>query len=63
MRWHEFIPLNEYDQYVLLALAVQAHQSVTEHAVETVLLSLSIKELAGLDTLSSGAVCLLMKWD
>jgi len=59
----ESFPPNEYDQYFELPPAGQAHQSMTERAVERDLFSQSVGKSPGPDTLSFGAVCLLWRWD
>jgi hypothetical protein len=63
MARQEFFPPNEYDQYFELPPARQAHQSVTEQAVERALFSQSVFKDPDLDKLSFGAIRLLWKWD
>jgi len=55
----ESFPSNEHDQYFELLPAGEAHQSVTEHAVERALFAQSIGKAPGPDKLSFGAVRLL----
>ena len=57
------IPLNMYDQTFELPPQGQAHQSVTEHAVERALFGQSVQNALLLDQLSLGAVRLLWNWD
>jgi hypothetical protein len=59
----ESFPPNQYDQYFELPPAEQAHQSVTEQAVERAVFSQSVKIAPGPDKLSFGAVRLLLKLD
>jgi len=63
MLTRESSPPDEYDQYLELLPAGQAHQSVTEQAVETARFPQSIKKVPRPAKLSFGAVCLLWKWD
>jgi len=55
----ESIPPNEQEQHFELPPAGQAHQSVTEQAVERALLAQAAGKAPGLDTLCFGAVRLL----
>jgi len=56
-------PPNNNDQYYELPPAVSAHTRFTEHAVEQVLHSQSVKYAAGPDKLSFGAIRLLGMWE
>jgi hypothetical protein len=55
----ESFPLNKHNQYFELPPTEQAHQSVTEQAVERALFALSVGNAPGPDKLSFGAVHLL----
>ena len=55
----ESIPPNEHDQFFELPPAVQAHQSVTEQAVEQAAFAQSFGDTQGPDKVSFGAVHLL----
>jgi hypothetical protein len=56
-------PQNEYDKNFQLTMAEQAHQSVTEQAVERAQFSQSITKAPGLVKPCFGAVRPLWKWD
>ena len=56
-------PPKENDQYIELPPAAQAHQSVTEQAVERALFLQSVGKAPGPDKLSFGAVRLLWRWE
>jgi len=59
----ESFPRNWDDQYFQLPPAGQSHQSITDQAVKSALILLSIRTAPGPDKLSFGDVRLLWKWD
>jgi len=62
-RRHESFPLNNCDHYFKLHPAGSAHTRITEQAVERALFSQAVQTEPGPDTLSFGAIRLLLRWD